>query len=127
VFPAVEVKVTDALTHGLLSGAARGLVTNGQHTDSLRACDLDGQGQVLTRCGGNGFSGTFYVSLSAGGYVPWDTTGVVVPSTSCGNLTTYLEVALWPVRVQQPQASDNDMKRLPHSVLQPTALREEQR
>ena len=123
VFPAIEVRVFDAPTHELISGFAHGLLTNGQHTDSLRACLVDGQGRVETLCGAHGFSGTFYVSLSAPGYVPWDSTGVVVPSDRCGNLTTYLEVALWPVRVEAPQDVIPGVNGLPNSVLQPAAPR----
>lgn len=123
VLPAIEVKAIDAVTLEIISGAAHGLVTNGEHADSLRVCSFDDEGRVFTRCGAAGFSGTFYVMVSAVGYQPWDSTGVVVHRGQCGNLTTNLEIALTPLAINQRASLESGRIGLSSAVLQPTALR----
>jgi hypothetical protein len=112
VLPAIEARVFDANTHELITERASGFVTNGQVSDSLSVCSLDGQGRALSLCGALGSGGTFYVTVSAPGYQPWDSTGVVVPRGRCGNGTASLEIALRSLAI---------LVELPNTALQPAA------
>lgn len=90
---AIVVQVNDAVTGTSLTDGARGVISDGTYSDSLRP-EADGSRQVLAA--GAGRPGRYDVTVVHPGYQPWHASDIVVGSTACGLSGQVLEVGLTP-------------------------------
>ena len=88
---AITVEVNDAVTGTSLTAGARGVISDGAYTDSLRP-EADGPRLVLAA--GSGRPGRYDVTVVYPGYQPWQARDIVVGSTACGLSGRVLEVGL---------------------------------
>jgi hypothetical protein len=85
----VVVEVRDADTQAGIANIARGSVTDGAYTDSLRA-----NGSTLTLSGAAERTGTYVVDIRATGYQGFNTTGVKVTGGTCHVTPQTVKVSL---------------------------------
>ena len=90
---AIIVQVNDAVTGTSLTDGARGVISDGGYTDSLRP-RADGGRLVLGA--GSSRPGRYAVTVVHPGYQPWHASDIVVGSTACGVSGRVLDVALTP-------------------------------
>jgi len=94
---AVEVEVRDVQTEEFRADSARGVVQDGNFTDSLVIVRYEGADIVPAALGAAyGRPGTYAIGIERAGYQPWDTAGVRVIADECGPITAHLVARLSP-------------------------------
>lgn len=96
--PAVEIEVLDRSSGEFIPSVARGVVQEGPYQDSLQPYSWTGQDPAVAVTYVAAFEriGIYQVHLEVEGYLPWDTSGIVVGRDECHVRTASFTAALDP-------------------------------
>jgi len=94
IVPGVVVKVYDAATGLPTAAGARGSVTDGAYTDSLRGAGMTAEGTLESLAGADERPGLYTVQVHKAGYVDWSRSGVLVRQGTCHVQTVVLTANL---------------------------------
>ena len=103
VEPAIVVRITDARTGAPRAAGARGIVRDGEYTDSLIPSSMDGAGVMLTRQAAEERPGLYDITIEHDGYETWVRRFVWVGSGECNVNTRRIDAELMPVSSAGPQ------------------------
>lgn len=86
IAPAIQVEVRDSTTGQPLAFNARGVITDGRYSDSLRVIGWDNvpsDSTALILGAGDNRAGTYHVTIVRPGYLPWVAGPVRVRKGTC--------------------------------------------
>ena len=97
VDPGIVVTIRDATNGKSLAGTARGVVRDGEFSDSLRPYGGLGDGTLVSRAAADERPGVYTVTVEHPGYAPWERVGVRVRPGECHVQAAELMADLQPV------------------------------
>jgi hypothetical protein len=92
--PTVIVEISDSATGAPLAEQARGLISDGSYSDSLRPYGSNEDGVLLSRQAGGERPGTYDVTVVHPGYVAWQVRRIRIGRDLCHVRTAVIRAKL---------------------------------